>query len=237
VLRAIKIVWLYAWAISATLAVFLPLMIASLITPSSNAAFELSRLWALVLIKAAGVRLTVRNRERIDPNQSYIIISNHQSHFDSLALVRTLGIPFRWVAKTELQRIPLFGHALRALGTVFIDRTNRESAIASIRRGVGQMPRGVSLIFFPEGTRSEDGAIGTFKKGGFITAIEAGWPILPVTVTGSRHVLPKGSPVFQSGPIDIVVGDPIETKDDAFGDIEALVMKTRSVIIENGRFK
>jgi 1-acyl-sn-glycerol-3-phosphate acyltransferase len=189
----------------------------------------------LTLIKAAGVRLSVRNRERINPQQSYVIISNHQSHFDSLALVRTLGIPFRWVAKTELQRIPLFGHALRALGTVFIDRTDRESAIASIDRGVRRLPPGVSLIFFPEGTRSQNGAVGAFKKGGFVTAIETGWPVLPVTVIGSQRILPKGSLVFQSGTIEIVVGDPIESKDYACGDLEALVSRTRSVIMENGK--
>ena len=234
-LSLLKIVWLYAWAVSATLVVFLPLMAVRLISPCGNAAFQLSRLWALTLIKAAGVRLSVRNRERIDPHQSYVIISNHQSHFDSLALVRMLGIPFRWVAKTELQRIPLFGHALRALGTVFIDRSDRESAIASIDRGVRQLPPGVSLIFFPEGSRSENGTVGAFKKGGFVTAIETGWPVLPVTVIGSRRVLPKGSLVFQSGTIEIVVGDPIESNGYAFGDLEALVSRTRSVIIKNGK--
>lgn len=232
-LSLLKIIWLYAWAIIATLIIFLPIMFVSLVAPSSNAGFELSRFWALILIKAAGVRLRIRNRDRIDPDRSYIIISNHQSHFDSLALVRTLGIPYRWVAKTELQRIPLFGHALRALGTVFIDRTNRKSAIDSIHRGVNQLPSAVSLIFFPEGTRSDDGTIKPFKKGGFITALETAWPILPVTVNGSRMVLPKGSLVFQSGTIEIVVGDPIESADFEPDDIEALVEKTRSTIIEN----
>lgn len=232
-LSLFKIVWLYAWAVIATLIVFIPIMIISLIAPQSNAGFQLSRFWALILITAAGVRLKIHHRDRIDPGQSYIIISNHQSHFDSLALVRTLGIPYRWVAKTELQRIPLFGHALRALGTVFIDRTDRESAISSIHRGVSQLPAGVSLIFFPEGTRSSDGTINSFKKGGFITALETKWPILPVTVNGSRAILPKGSLVFQSGTIEIVVGDPIESGDCKPDEIDFLMEKTRSAIVGN----
>ena len=177
--------------------------------------------------------MRIRNKDRIDPSRSYIIISNHQSHFDSLALVRTLGIPYRWVAKTELQRIPLFGLALRALGTVFIDRTNRESAIESIHRGVNQLPPAVSLFFFPEGTRSDDGIIKPFKKGGFITALETAWPILPVTVNGSRRVLPKGNLVFHPGTIEIVVGAPIESTDFGPDNIEALMKNTRSIIIEN----
>ena len=213
VIRIIKIAWLFTWGAIATLVLSMPIMAVSIISPNGNAGFELSRCWAWILIKATGVSLKIRHKHRIHPNQSYIIISNHQSHFDSLALVLTLGIPFRWVAKRELLGIPFFSPALKSLGTVFIDRSNRDKAMASIRSGVAQLPSGVSLIFFPEGTRSEDGAPLPFKKGGFITALETGWPILPVTVNGSRRVLPKGSLVFHSGVIEIVVGDPINSAD------------------------
>ena len=98
---------------------------------------------------------------------------------------------------------------------------------------MSQLPPSVSLIFFPEGTRSDDGTIKPFKKGGFITAIETGWPVLPVTVNGSRRVLPKGSLVFDSGTIEVVVGEPIESTDFAPDNIDTLMEKTRSTIIEN----
>lgn len=234
-IRLFKIAWLFAWAGIATVIVFVPIMVVSFISPNSNAGFELSRWWAWVLLKAAGVGLQVRNQDKIHANRSYIIISNHQSHFDSLALVRTLGIPYRWVAKKELQGIPLFSQALRSLGTVFIDRSDKDTAIDSIHRGIERMPTGVSLIFFPEGTRSDDGTIQTFKKGGFITAFETGWPILPVTVNGSRQVLAKGSLVAHSGTIEVVVGDPIDTSNFAPDDITGLMETTRETILRNQR--
>lgn len=235
-IRIFKIAWLFAWAGIATLIVFLPIMVVSFIAPNSNAGFELSRWWAWVLLKATGVRLQVSHQDRIDANRTYIIISNHQSHFDSLALVRMLGIPYRWVAKKELQGIPLFSQALMALGTVFIDRSDKNKAIASIHRGVERMSPGVSLIFFPEGTRSDDGTIQPFKKGGFVTAFETGWPILPVTVNGSRQVLPKGSLVSHSGTIEVVVGDPIDTGSFAPDNINGLIEATRSAILHNQKF-
>jgi 1-acyl-sn-glycerol-3-phosphate acyltransferase len=96
-----------------------------------------------------------------------------------------------------------------------------------------RLPRGVSVLFFSEGTRSPDGNIQEFKKGGFVTAIQQGLPILPVTVNGSRKVLPKGSMVFYPGPIEVVVGDPIETKNYTADRLGELVKMTRDTIISN----
>ena len=230
-LRICKIVWICFWACLATLLVFLPIVAAASLSSTGNVAFTISRAWAWIMLTVTGVRTEIRGREKIRPGQSYIIISNHQSHFDILALVTRLGIQFRWIIKRELRAVPLFGFALDKSKNIFIDRDDRNGAARSIREGVRRLPPGVSVLFFAEGTRSPDGAIQPFKKGGFTTAVESGFPILPVTVNGSRKILPKGSLVFTRGPVEVVVGDPIDTHGYTRHTIGELMAATRSRII------
>ena len=172
-------------------------------------------------------------KENIVKNQSYVIIANHQSHFDAPSIILTLGIQFRTIAKKELLKIPLFGYALYTSRNIFIDRSDKEKAIKNIQDGIKRLPPGISLLFFAEGTRSPDGMIQAFKKGGFITAIEHGFPILPVTVNGSRRLLPKKSLVFQSGPIEIVVDRPIPTHNYTLDMLEELIQITKDIIVSN----
>jgi 1-acyl-sn-glycerol-3-phosphate acyltransferase len=196
-------------------------------------AFNISKLWARLMLFVTGVRVNIRNKEKISATKSYVIISNHQSLFDILALVTALGIQFRWVIKIELLKIPLFGYALYASRNIFIDRSDRQKAIESINKGMNRLPGGVSVMFFGEGTRSPDGEIKAFKKGGFNLAIQRGLPILPVTVNGSRKVLSKKSMIFKSGRIEVVVADPIETVNNSADNLDALIERTRNTIIAN----
>ncbi|MBN2398034.1 MAG: 1-acyl-sn-glycerol-3-phosphate acyltransferase [Deltaproteobacteria bacterium] len=228
-----KIIWTGFWAGLATLLVFVPIVAAASLSSTGNMAFTISRAWAWIMLKVTGVRPEIRGREKIRPGQSYIIISNHQSHFDILALVIRLGIQFRWIIKKELRAVPLFGFALYKSKNIFIDRTDRGKAMESIRDGVQRLPPGVSVLFFAEGTRSPDGAIHPFKRGGFATAVESGLPILPLTVNGSRKVLPKGALAFTRGSIEVVVGDPINTRGYTHDAIEELIAVTRDTIIAN----
>jgi 1-acyl-sn-glycerol-3-phosphate acyltransferase len=226
-----KRVWICAWAIAATSIVFLPVTVSSFFSTTGTVGFYLTRFWAWMMLTATATKLSIRGKDNIRKNQSYIIIANHQSNFDALAAVLSLGIPFRWVAKKELLKVPLFGQALRATGAVFIDRSDRQKAIESIHRSIQRLPPGVGLFFFAEGSRSVDGRIRPFKKGGFVTAIETGWPILPITINGSRKVLPKGSLAFQSGTIEVVVGEPIDTRNYGPDALEKLICNTREAII------
>ena len=230
-LRICKNVWICFWAGLATLLLFLPIVAAASFSSTGNAAFTISRAWAWIMLSATGVGTEIRGREKIRPGQSYVIIANHQSHFDILALVTRLGIQFRWIIKRELRSVPLFGFALDKSKNIFIDRTDREKAARSIREGIRRLPPGVSVLFFAEGTRSPDGAIQPFKKGGFTTAVESGFPILPVTVNGSRKILPKGSLAFTPGSIEVVVGDPIDTHGVTHDTIGDLMAAARSRII------
>jgi 1-acyl-sn-glycerol-3-phosphate acyltransferase len=231
--NTLKIIWLSFWAIIATIVLFIPITGAAVISKTGNLAFSLSKLWAYTLLIATNVHPHILGREKIKKGQSYIIISNHQSEFDILALITTLGIQFRWIIKKELKKAPLFGYALYASRNIFIDRSNTKDAIKSINDGINRLPKGTSVMVFAEGTRSSDGSIQEFKKGGFITAIEKNLPILPVTVSGSRKTLPKKSLAFSPGPIEVVVGDPIETTGYAQENIIDLITKTRNTIISN----
>lgn len=230
---AVKVVWISLCAASATLVLFIPITVSALLSSTGNLAFSLSKIWARFMLAATRVKVTIRNKDRIRTGQSYIIISNHQSEYDILALVTTLGIQFRWIIKQELRNVPLFGYALYASRNIFINRADRQEAIKSIQSGMERLPYGASVMFFAEGTRSMDGSIQSFKKGGFVMAVEQGLPILPVTVNGSRRVLPKKSLTFNPGLIEVVVADPIETKGYTHEQVQRLIDRTRDVIIGN----
>jgi 1-acyl-sn-glycerol-3-phosphate acyltransferase len=233
VIRFAKIFWLAFWASLMTLAIFIPMTLAAVLSTTGNLAFSISKIWARVMLLASFSRVDISGKEKIGKGRSYIIISNHQSHYDILALVTSLGVQFRWIIKKELLKAPLFGYALYAARNIFIDRRNTESARDSIRKGLERLPAGASVMFFAEGTRSADGRLGEFKKGGFAVALENGFPILPVTVNGSRKVLPKGGLEFHPGRIGVTVGDPIETAGRDHSAIPALIAETRRAIQSN----
>jgi 1-acyl-sn-glycerol-3-phosphate acyltransferase len=223
----IKIFWLGFWLCLAALILSLPVIASALLGSTGNFSFHLTKVYAWIILWVTGCRPQIRGKEKIRKGQSYVIISNHQSHYDALALVTMLGIQFRWVAKKELLGIPLFGQALYAARNIFLDRSDRQKAIKSIEDGIRRLPPGVSILFFAEGTRSADGKLQVFKKGGFVIAIGTGIPVLPVTVNGSMKVLAKGSLVFCPGPIEVVVGEPIDTLGYTPERLEELMEQTR----------
>jgi 1-acyl-sn-glycerol-3-phosphate acyltransferase len=225
-----KFLWLMFWACVMTLVLTPPIFAAAFLSRTGNLPFTLSKIWAWAMLVATGTRVSITGKERIKKGVSYVIISNHQSQFDILALVTSLGVQFRWMIKQELLKIPLFGYALYASRNIFVDRSNPERARESIARGVARLPRGVSVMVFAEGTRSADGRLREFKKGGFVIALEKHFPVLPVTVNGSRKVLPKGALAFRSGRIDVAVGEPIETGAYNRENIEDLVAAARSQV-------
>jgi 1-acyl-sn-glycerol-3-phosphate acyltransferase len=231
-LRLAKTVWLGLWLGMATLLISLPIILFSPFSRTGKSIYHLARLWAIFICYVNRIKIRTHGRDQLDRQRSYVIIANHQSHYDSPALAIGLaGMQLCWIAKRELRNIPLFGHCLRVMHTIFIDRSDRESAITSIQQGLRQVPAGVSVICFAEGTRSADGRIGPFKKGGFAAAMENGLPLLPITINGSRRVLPKGSLVFNSGTIELSIGAPIETHDLAIDRLDDVIIQTRDSIL------
>ncbi len=232
-LSSLVVVWLLFWAAAATVVLAVPVIVTGLFSRTGNLAFSLTKIWAYVMLAVSFVRTEIINKENIQKKTSYIIISNHQSLYDILALVTALGIQYRWFIKKEVLKIPLFGYGLYASRNIFIDRTHRDKAIESINRGFDRLPAGVSVMVFAEGTRSPDGLIHEFKKGAFVPAIERKIPILPVTINGSRRVLPKKSMSLRPGKIQVVIGNPIDTRACTHDDVQTLIDKTRQAIISN----
>lgn len=231
--KAICVVWLGFWATIATTFLGIPVMVAGLLSRTGNLAFSISKLWAYIMLAVSFVHTEIKNKNKILKETSYIIISNHQSHYDIIALVITLGIQYRWIIKKEILKLPIFGYALYASRNIFIDRSNTTSAIESINNGFDRLPKGVSVMVFAEGTRSPDGQIHEFKKGGFVMAVQRKIPILPVTVNGSRRIMRKGSFTLWPGKIQIVIGDPIDTSGYTTDTVQNLINKTRQTIIAN----
>ncbi|MGM0768609.1 MAG: lysophospholipid acyltransferase family protein [Pseudomonadota bacterium] len=210
-LGIVKSAWILFWAALLTLLLFFPIVMAALMGKRGDAAFHGTQVYAWAILRLTGIRLVVTGREHIVPGQRYVILSNHASYFDPPALVLALGLQYRWVIKKELRKVPLFGLALETSRNLFIDRSRGADALESIKRGVGQLPHGTGILLFPEGTRSLDGQLLAFKKGGFVIACDGGLPILPVTIRGSHERLPKGTAAFSPGVIEVVIHPPVAT--------------------------
>ena len=180
----------------------------------------------------SGIKVNVKGLSNIDPAKSYIYMCNHQSNFDIPVLLGCLPVQFRWLAKAELFKIPIFGRAMRGAGYVGIDRFNRESAFESIEEAAGKIKNGVSVMIFPEGTRSRDGKIRLFKKGGFIMALNAGALIVPIVIRGTRPIMAKSSLRINPGNATMEVGKPIDTSGYTMETKENLIEYVRTVIRE-----
>lgn len=197
----------------------------------ARAAYRVAVLWARAILAVSGVRLRVRMLGRLDPRRAYIFMSNHESHFDALVLVAAL-VPFqlRWVAKKELRRIPFFGWALAATHNIIIDRSDRAQAFASLARAREQVEAGISVVIFPEGTRSVGGELLPFKKGGFFLAVDTGAPIVPVALAGSAAILPKGGWRIRGGEVEVTVGPPLAISGEGAAERERLLAAVRDFI-------
>jgi 1-acyl-sn-glycerol-3-phosphate acyltransferase len=157
-----------------------------------------------------GTRLAVRGKEKIEKGRTYIVMSNHQSLVDPWVLIGKLPLQLRWTIKTEVKKIPIFGYALERMGHIYVGSRKRKDTALTLKGAVQKIREGSSLAIFPEGTRSNDGHLQKFHKGGAIIAIRSGVPILPVTINGSRFMLPKGTLALMPGKIEVIVGDSID---------------------------
>jgi 1-acyl-sn-glycerol-3-phosphate acyltransferase len=197
---------------------------------SPRLAFQIGTLWAWLLCRLNFTWVSVKGREKADKKQSYIIMTNHQSHFDILAFYGHWGRQFRWVMKESLRKAPGLGWYCSAGGHVFIDRSNREKAIQSLKAARPLLDGGISVVFFPEGTRSRDGRMREFKKGGFMMALDLGLPILPVSISFSRYVLPGRTLKLLPGRIRIQVQDPIDVTGYGYERRDQLMADVRESI-------
>ena len=174
--------------------------------------------------------VTVTGRENIDKKQSYVVVSNHQSHYDIFVLYGWLGIDFKWVMKKELRKIPFLGYACDKLGHIYIDRSDRRAALASLEEAKTKIKDGTSVIFFPEGTRSQVDEMLPFKKGAFQMAVDLGLPLLPVTIQNTKKILPPKTFRLFPGRAKLIIHPPISVDGFTKENMPELVSKTRQVI-------
>lgn len=201
-----------------TLRICIPTVIQSafgtLTTPTCDARLDS---WSRAIVRFAEITIDVKGLEHASSEESFVVMSNHQSHYDIPVLFQALRPRrLRMVAKSELFRLPIWTGAMRAAGFVEVNRNNRISAMRSLDRARDAIVGGTSIWIAPEGTRSPDGQLGTFKKGGFHLAAGAGARILPVSIDGTRRILPaKGSRVHNGEHVRVVVHEPVATSEDA----------------------
>lgn len=189
------------------------------------------KVWAPGTLRLVGASLEVSGTERVDFSQSYLFVANHSSQVDIPVVFAALDTPLRFLAKEELRRVPMVGTFIRAMGMVFVDRDRSESARASIDQLARALDGGISLMAFPEGTRSSDGAVQFFKTGAFVAAIKAGVPVVPVLIQGAAEVLPANSLVFHGGPVQVVVGDPVSSEGLNVDDRRRFADRVRSELL------
>jgi 1-acyl-sn-glycerol-3-phosphate acyltransferase len=189
------------------------------------------RVWSRVWLGVIGAKVVFRQHPSIDKQKSYVYVSNHTSNLDVPAILSVSDHPLRFIAKKELQRIPIFGWAARRMGHVFIDRRDSRGAALAIQKRIDRGLQGVGLFFFAEGTRSTTEELLPFKKGAAIAAIETGLDCVPIAVVGARDVLkPKGFALFNPGTIAVVFGEPVPVKGHTLDERDALVAEQRTAV-------
>ena len=185
-----------------------------------------------IVARLSGVSVNMHGAGRLEPGHPYIFAANHQSQFDIFVLQGYLGCDFRWLAKLELFKIPVFGKAMQLAGYIPVDRAHGRKAIKSLDEAARRIADGTSVIIFPEGTRSPDGRLGQFKAGAMVLAIKAGVPLVPVAIIGTHQVLPKGRLLARPGRVEIRVGTPIATSEYTVKQKQELAERLQGKVAE-----
>jgi len=200
------------------------------LTGSGECVHRISRIWGLFILWVMGVRIHWHHFQNIPKDKSVLIVSNHQSACDILAYSAYFPLNFVWIAKKELFKIPLFGNAMRKAGYISIDRKNREKSYQTIHEAAKQI-KNISVLIFPEGTRTRDGNIRRFKRGASVLAKESRIPLLPITITGSFERWSPDKYAISPGDIDIYIDPLIPIHDKTDDEIEDIFKEIRNRMV------
>ncbi|MFZ6052383.1 lysophospholipid acyltransferase family protein [Halocola ammonii] len=230
VINFFQILFLFLWiCFCAILGVIL--LIPFFWKPSIGFKF-VSDMWSAVIMAVVGIRLKVFGKENVPKTGGKIFVANHESHFDIPVLFASIPEPVYFIAKKELKKVPFMGWYMALLGMIFIDRSNREKAMKSMKKAGKLIKDGRSVISFPEGTRSKDGVIKMFKRGSFIIAKESNVPIVPIAVSGTWEVLAPGKSKIRPGKVKVKIGHPILPQDHPEMSPEQLAAHVRQTVIK-----
>ncbi len=207
----------------------IPFLLYALPTGNTRALYRAGRFGAHMVLWVSGIKLEVRGREKIPSGRAVVFMPNHQSNCDPPAVFVTLP-PVRVLAKKEFFRIPVLGQAMKLYGFIPVDRNHRDRAIRAVQAAAAALRAGHSFLAYPEGTRSLDGRLQPFKKGVFVMAMDAGAPIIPVSISGARRIMPKGSLAVRPGTLHITFHDPVVTQGRAPEERTAVMAEVRRAI-------
>jgi 1-acyl-sn-glycerol-3-phosphate acyltransferase len=198
------------------------------IDPGKNISNFVLRMWTRGTLYIFGVKVIVEGAENITPGEGKVYISNHASYLDIFTEVAYLPDNVRMIYKREINKIPLLGWAMVAAGFVSIDRENVRSAMKSLDQAAGRIKKGLSIVIYPEGTRTRDGSVGEFKRGMFFLADKAKADIVPVTIVNSFNLMPGGSGRVKPGTIKMIIDKPIKYRKD-----KELLNEIRDIVVKN----
>jgi 1-acyl-sn-glycerol-3-phosphate acyltransferase len=207
----------------------------SLFDRHGHFAHRCARAWSWLILRTTGVRVTVVGLERLTPGTTYVFVSNHQSIYDTPVIFSSLPYQLRIIAKESLATFPVLGWHLKRGRHLFVDR-RRPDRTGILKRWRALVSEGLSLLIYAEGTRSPDGHVARFKAGSFLLAIEAGLPVVPIAVIGTRRVMPKGRLRTEPADVTLVVHDPIQPPaldEPTPRDAKALAARVRSIVAES----
>jgi len=227
-LKYIRLIWILLNLFVSTIGIGLLIITFGWLDSQKKYVGKLPRLWGIWFLYISGIKYTIKGIENIDSTKQYIFVSNHESHIDIPLTVAIIPFNLVFLAKKELFKIPIFGWAMRSAGMVRVDRQDRVKAKQSVDYALKQLQNTcVSVILFPEGTRSKTNDLLPFKKGGFILAIRSKLPIVPITIIDSRKVLPKGKLFIKPHNIHIYIGNPIS--------VDKLIEDDKDILLDNCR--
>ncbi|MCB1583507.1 MAG: lysophospholipid acyltransferase family protein [Marinicella sp.] len=225
-------VWLFvypfSWTLTAVVAIIISVL--SILGAAEFAGRYVARPWGKIILWVTPVKLQIEGIEHLEPNQSYVVIANHQSTYDILVLYGYLPLDFKWVMKIELRKVPFIGFACEKMGHIYVDRRNRQASIKAMQEAKQKLVDGTSLVFFPEGTRSHGKQLKTFKKGAFRMAQDLQLPLLPTSISGADEVLPSGGLMITPGKIKLTFHAPIDIQTINESGIDAVMSQARESI-------
>lgn len=220
--------WSWVWISLATIPFSVAQCIGHQFRPTAQHFSWWASRWGRTVLGGMGMRVEAAERAPLDPEQPYVFVANHQNAIDIMALAGGLPYPFVFLAKEELKQVPFLSLALRNSACIFIDRSSPRRSIESLRAAGRRIRAGESVLVFPEGGRSYAARLAPFKRGAFLVAIEAGVPLVPVTVLDSYRLMDERAYAARGGTVRLVLGRPVPTDGARRRDVPGLIQKVRA---------
>jgi len=208
-------------------------VILGLLDRSGNQSHQVAALWSRLICEWNGIKVEITGVENILIDEPQVFIANHQGYYDIFALAGFLAVQLRWVSKATLFRIPFMGWAMRAAGYIPVERSNRKQSYQAFLKTLEAIKAGNSIVVFPEGTRSEDGSIGIFKKGSQLLAERAKVPMVPITIRGTRNIIRKGSMLIYPHVVRVIISPQISLGEENEKKGDEILQDIREIICRN----